>query len=112
MLKRNLLVLAFLVSLAGCELVKPPIDECAHYPTQLEQGYCYVSKEVTAARLSTAQSYRDGVITYEQALKVRNALVRADATLDLVEQMIDQGNTQGAAAELVTAKQILLELSK
>ncbi len=102
-------LLALVGMLAGCQSISPTVDECAAYPTSQERTYCYTSKEVAALARATAQSYRDGVITREEAEKVQSAIRTADGLLDAAGALISQGDN--AHAELIIVRELILGIN-
>lgn len=96
-------------TLAACTSTGPSVDECAAYDTGAMRGYCYASKEVTAARRAVAASLRDGSITLDQAIRARDTLSRADSVLDEVERLIIVRQDGDAQLLLVTFREILAE---
>lgn len=107
---KRVLLIAAVALLAGCAHVQPEIDECAAYESGVMRGYCYGSKEVTAARRAVAASLRDGSVSLEQAIRARDALARADSVLDEVERLIIVREDGDAKALLVTFREILMEV--
>lgn len=104
------LILTLIISLSGCSIFQPKVDECASYDTTVKKSYCYSSKEVTALRLATAQSYQDGAITKEQAISARDVLNIADEHLDLAESLILTGDDVQATESLESVANLLRAL--
>jgi len=104
------LAVALLILVSGCSMLKPEVDECANYDAPAKTSYCYLSKEVTALRLATAQSLNDGAITREEAIRARDILSEADGYLDIAEKLIVTGDEVKATNSLTTVRALLVEL--
>lgn len=107
--------LCFLLALSACSgalFDRVGSDICLHFEGSAKQNYCRLSEEVSAMREALAQSVRDRVISVDRAVRLRNALNRADAVLDDVAELLRRGDDVMAAKTLTVARSILLEIKQ